>query len=468
MQNLILSIYPQKHLFDLCFFGYIALRKKMMYWGVEHERKVEHPCKALYDYTFKNRTDKTENNRLKPIKKWNERWWKKMNKGINYGKGYVNEILQLLHICGVIPYHSLQLLSDNHRMYQRAVKKMEKDGTIQVDKRGGEKNMRLRNHRWRRADYENYIPLEYMNYYETTAVNMVSNLSDGSKNRTTPSRTLKNASTQIMMYACGIEISPDKRDLRKEMLEDDDLAYYSSNEIKQLETYHDIVTKSKKEGVYSKKLINSRINGVMISPGGIYAVYNTGNTLMEWKRYGEVKMAAYIASIVRHKSTSDISISDPKEAIVIARNDSLFTKICLGHYKKNSKIILMNIDYAYDRLYAIPESREGIIHLKMMITNGWRGKILDSVLSKEEQLAKKEVSIECDGYDSQEGIYKLVFCIPDLQKLKSFTARASLANERSRYHIYCYSYQTKMIIDIAGLSVTILKMDIKEFYSKFF
>lgn len=374
----------------------------------------------------------------------------------------------MLHITGVIPYRSLRLLSDNHRMYQRAIKDMEKAGIVIVDKRGGEKNLRLHNHRWRRREYEDFIPPDYMRYYETTAVAMVSDLSGGTKNKTTPGRILKNSATQIMMYACGIEISPNKRDLRSEMLEDDDLAYYNSNEIKQIEAYHDQVTREKRDGEYSKKLINSRINGVLISPGGVYAVYNIGNALIEWKRFGEVKMAAYIAGLIRHRSISDVSINEPREAMVIAQNDSLYVKICQGTYNKNAKVILMNIDYAYDRLYAVPETREGIIMLKMMVVNGWRGKILDSILPKEEQLAKKEVSVECDGYDVRTGIYKLVFCIPNLQKLKSFTTRAELASEREKYYIYCYAHQAKLVTDIAGTNVKILTIDIHKFYNEYF
>lgn len=353
-------------------------------------------------------------------------------------------------------------------MYQRAIMDMEKAGTVIVDKRGGEKNVRLRNHRWRREEYEDFIPEEYMRHYEQTAVGVVSDLSGGAKNKTTPGRILKNSATQIMMYACGIEISPDKRDLRNEMLEDEDLVYYNSNEIKQIEAYRDQVTHEKKDGEYSKKLVNSRINGVLISPGGVYAIYNIGNTLIEWKRFGEVKMAVYIAGLIRHKSISDVSINGPKEAIVIARADSLYKKICLGSYHKNSKTILLNIDYAYDRLYAVPESRDGVTMLKMMVVNGWRMRILDSILPKEEQLAANDVSVECDGYDASTGVYKLVFCIPNLQKLKSFAARAEFASDRDHYYIYCFTYQMQLILDVGGEHVKILKTDIEMFYKDYF
>lgn len=391
-----------------------------------------------------------------------------MNNKINYGKGYKNEILQLLYLTTVIPYRSLRLLSPRPRMYQRAVKEMEEDKTVVVDKTGGEKNIRLREYRSRRVEYEAYIPAEYIEYYEATARGKLKDLSDSKNNRSAPEKVLRNSATQIMMYACGIEISPDKRDLRREMLEDYDIAYYNSNEIKQIENYHDTVTKEKKKGEYSKKLSNSRISGLLISPGGIYAVYNIGNTLIEWKRFGEVKMAAYIAGLIKHKSISEINANEPKEAIVIARNDTLFEKICSGNYGKKSRVILMNIDYAYDRLYAIPEDRNGVILLKMMTVNGWRSRILNAVIRKEEQIAKADVSVDCDGFDEEQEIYKLVFCIPNLNKLKSFTTRALFESDKKKYQIFCYSFQAQLILSLAGNSVTVYTVDIEKFYEEYF
>lgn len=391
-----------------------------------------------------------------------------MNNKINYGKGYKNEILQLLYLTTVIPYRSLRLLSARPRMYQRAVKEMEEDGTVVVDKQGGEKNIRLREYRSRRAVYEAYIPEEYIEYYEATARGKLKDLSDIKNNRSAPEKVLRNSATQIMMYSCGIEISPDKRDLRREMLEDYDIAYYNSNEIKQIENYHDTVTKENKKGEYSKKLSNSRISGLLISPGGIYAVYNIGNTLIEWKRFGEVKMAAYIAGLIKHKSMSEVDANEPKEAIVIARNDTLFEKICNGNYGKKARVILMNIDYAYDRLYAIPENRNGVLLLKIMTVNGWRGKILNAVIRKEEQMAKADVSVDCDGYDNENQIYKLVFCIPNLNKLKAFVTRAMFESNEKKYHVYCYSFQAQLILSIAGNSVSIFTVDIQKFYEEYF
>ena len=409
------------------------------------------------------RTKKGEKSRVRK-----RRTGRKMNNKRNYKKGYKNEIIQLLHIVAVIPYRSLRLLSDNCRMYQRAVREMAEDKTVIVDKRGGEKNIRLLDYSSRRVEYEKYVPKGYAEYYEKTASEKIKALSDNI-NKSASERVMKNSATQIMMYACGIEIGPDKRDLRCEMLEDSDLAFYSSNELKQIESYRDTVTYQNKQGEKTKKLSNSRISGLLTSPGGIYAVYNIGESLIEWKKFGEVKMSAYITQLISKKSLSEVKIDEPKNAVVIARDESLFVKICNESYRKNEKAIILNMEYAYDRLYIVPEDQNGILLVKMMITSGWRGKILNMILRKEEQMNAAEVSVDCDGYDTENNICKLVFLIPNLIKLKAFITRALLETDKTRtYQIYCYSFQAKMISELAGNYVKILSIDIVKFFDQYF
>ena len=52
-------------------------------------------------------------------------------------------------------------------MYQRAVKDLEKKGYVVIDKKGGERNIRLRNRQYRKEEYEPYLPEKYIEHYET-------------------------------------------------------------------------------------------------------------------------------------------------------------------------------------------------------------------------------------------------------------------------------------------------------------
>lgn len=393
----------------------------------------------------------------------------KMNDKINLKKGKKNELLRLIYMCGAIPYRSLRTLAKDPRLYQRAVKDMENEGIVVVDKKGGEKNIRLLNRAERKKEYEKYLTPEYVSYYERLAYENVHRLNYDNKSAL-PASAMRGSATQIMMYKAGADISPYKRDLNSEMIQDEDIVYYTSVEIKRAGDYGDKVEKVKKRnGETARKVINSRITGLLVSPGGEYAVYNTGNALIEWKRYGEVKMAIYLVQLIQKKSESVTSVNVPKEAIVIAQTPGLYAKICNGEAKDSRQRTLLNIDFAYDRMYAVPEDVNGVLLLKMMQERGWRHRIYSAVLSERERENAKYTTIQCDGYDKEKDIYKQVFCVPDLVSLKQFTRRAKLERDKKRFVIYCFTCQLPYVSQIADRdNFTILTIGIDLFYGKYF
>lgn len=411
--------------------------------------------------------DKVAKTETKEIKRNKQE--KGMNDKINYKKGKKSELIRLIYICGIIPYRSLRTLAKDPRLYQRAVKDMEKEGIVVVDKKGGEKNIRLLNREERRNEYEKYMTPEYVSYYENYAYENVHRLIYGS-NSPRPASAMRGSATQIMMYKAGADISPYKRNLNIEMLQDDDVVYYTSMEIKRVGNYRDSTETVKKRDESSyKKLNNTRLTGLLVSPGGQYAVYNTGNALIEWKRYGEVKMAIYLVQLIKNKSEAETSINIPKEAVIIAQAPSLYAKICNGEAKENKQRTLLNIDFAYDRMYAVPEDQNGILMLKMMEERGWRRRIFNSVLSDRERADAKFSNIQCDGYDKEKDIYKQVFCVPDLVSLKQFVRRAKLERDKKRFVIYCFTCQLPYVSQIADKdNFTILTIGIELFYEKYY
>ena len=391
-----------------------------------------------------------------------------MNNKANYKKGYKNEILQLTYICGMIPYRSLRLLADAPRLYQRAVKEMEQEGILIVDKKGGEKNLRLQDRRNNKIKYEPYIPKEYIEYYENVSREVLKRL--GEENYMASKREMRNSSTKIMMYASGVEITPDKRDLQTEMIKESDVCYYNSPEIKTIIGYeNEIEIVTERNGEKSRKINNTRINGLLVSPGGNYAVYNIGKEMIEWKRKGEIKIAATITNLIRKRHEKEYSITMQKEAVVIAQTPNQYIRIINNtNEKRIGKVNLINIDFTYDKMYAVPEDRHGVMLLKMMTQKGWRKKILDSIISEELQKASSRSNIDCDGYDEENDIYYLVFCIPDIAKLKNYIKRAQIEEDKSRFRIYCYTHQLPIIAAIAGDSVQVSKVDIEKYYKKYF
>lgn len=221
--------------------------------------------------------------------------------------------------------------------------------------------------------------------------------------------------------------------------------YYDSVQIKNLGSYN--ATAQNISGM--QKITNSRINGVNVTKGGVYAMYSTGKSTPEWKRNGEVKMAACIKAFVS-KNMPHVNASDyEKEAVILSKKDSTFVRVIESEYKTNSqRRTLMNIDYAYEHMYSIPCSYDGVRVFKMMQLPNWQARIKEQMLSFEEIKESSFVSVSCDGYDKREGIYKLIYCIPDMTKLKSFSKRAAIDEDREKYFIYCYESQLSLIKSI--------------------
>jgi len=384
-----------------------------------------------------------------------------MNKK-NYKKGYKGVILQLLFLCGIIPYTGLRLLDGETRMYQRAVKKLEEEGILKIEKSRGNKYIRLENRMLAQEIIKKNVDEEYIRYYQETVIKNISRMQD--KKILNTERIINSTNTQIMMYACDIDSGPYKRDIATDEIENTDLMYSPSMELKRIRGYADNVKKQKNDTI----LNNSRISGVLISPGGIYSVYNIGKHLIEWKRYGEVRMQSYLEKTIirkekyiREEGRRENLI---KGAIIISSNIKTYEDICTIDYtkQKNKKQIMMNIDYAYQKMYCVPQNDIGKQLLKIMTISNWETKLKEIILRPEEIEKEKTVQIACDGYDEKNNIYKLVHVIPDMVKLRAFVTRANLEEDRNKFAIYCYTWQSEMIVHLVNKNAKIYQIPIEE------
>lgn len=396
-----------------------------------------------------------------------------MNNKPNYKKGYKGEILYLLYENGIIPYTALRLLEGETRLYQRAVKDMEKNEIVKIEKNNGHKYVRLNIESLLGKEVRKSVPEEYVEYYKKTSSDAVSRMTE--KSNTSNERTERNTSTQIMMYSVNIQTGMKAKNLAKEKIEKDDCYYYHSIGLKKLDDYKDKVEKKRMKGkdgeTETKKISNSRANGMLISPGGMYVVYNIGQSLVEWKRFGEVKMIYYLKNLVKKRQSPDMERAEIEEAIVIASKKENYVDICTREYKLKEickKVILMNIDYAYKSMYAVPQDADGKLMLKIMIKEGWKERIYNSILNTEERREREFVQITCDGYDKSADVYKYVFCVPDLVRLKAYAIRAKMENEKERFTLYCYTWQREIVAEIIGQSANIYTIDIRQLYSELF
>ena len=101
-------------------------------------------------------------------------------------------------------------------------------------------------------------------------------------------RLHQKAETYLTLSHAGIPFFPDEKPLL--FSESGEAAtfpvrslplFYSSREIKTL-------------GAATTKIKNSRCIGILMAPHCVYAVYNTGNTLLKWEYKTEVRLNAFL------------------------------------------------------------------------------------------------------------------------------------------------------------------------------
>ena len=116
----------------------------------------------------------------------------------------------------------------------------------------------------------------------------------------------------------------------------------------------------------------------------------------------------------------------------------------------------------------MPENRNGIKMLQIMVQENWKEQIYNSLLTDHERESAQQSGITCDGYREKEKEYIYVFCIPDLVRLKMFIARANLENDKKRFKIYCFTHQTSIIHGIIDRNiVTIMQIDMDAYIAKY-
>ena len=206
----------------------------------------------------------------------------------------------------------------------------------------------------------------------------------------------------------------------------------------------------------------------MLSPGGVYGVYNVDDSLIEWRKYGELKMAHYIADILNNNYEPYIesNVSKVDFAVIMASDNRIYQEIIKGEYKNKDTYIKMNIDFTYPQMYAVPLDKNGQKMMSIMVMEKWREKLNESVLSEEEMIEAATCGIICDAKETTaEGkeIYKLLFCIPDLTRLKHFLVQTQLRPDKSKYQIYCFDYQLEMLAGLVGEYAEVYSMPIDEY-----
>lgn len=396
-----------------------------------------------------------------------------MNTKKNYSKGARHEIIQMLFLNGVVTYSSLCVLPCNRRMLGRAVKKMEKEGVVEI--LSSPKRVILKDNIRKETGEERReylaaltdIQCRYYAEYITPRTKYLKKSLNSWKSTEVRRKTVKmfrDSEINALMYASGAMIIPGTKPMDFGLVEDEYSVYYTSREIKILAT-------NEAEIDESMKTYAGRSHGVLISPGGIYMAYHTGNAVLRWDAFSETgsvirahKVLDKMVSPIAHKSFPD-KISS---AIVVADNPIMLSRmVTYDPMRGRWKNAIATIQTVYDSLFGIVNDVYGRKMLTLMQTEGWKSILKKAVLSHEEIEEAKFCSTPCDGYDREKNIYTMLFCIPDLIKFRMFCMRASLENNPSAYRIICFSHQMPTVANtISESSCKVLSIPFEKFMQR--
>lgn len=358
-----------------------------------------------------------------------------------YEQGYRNTLIKIMLTSGGIAYSGLKFLPGNKRMYLRKLKILEREGVVEILRRNKKEIARLVNFEENYEKYIDHMPTGYYGYYLQNGKPTHKNLGSKEKNCTRSDRGIKHCEILEMMYGTDIikTMPEDKTDLSSnDSVKSDSVCYYTINEMRECQLFDFHIDSGK-----DKRTIGSRAFGMLVSPGGIYAIYNTGKAAMLWQKSSEGQMAYYMAQIITKKCEKPRVSGAVKQCIIIGYDMSVFENIV-----NNGMAIYLNTDSGYDNMYAIPYTEDGLKMLRRMTQNEWEESLNEEILSNYDR--SRNGTIVYDGI--KENDVALNFCNGNISRLKKFITGVQWVcntQENRRYKIFCYSYQQEFIHNIA-------------------
>lgn len=375
---------------------------------------------------------------------------------IEYGT-FKHKLLSTMVMAGEYPYKSLDLMVESPIRKREVINLLKDKGYIDIKTVYGIKRIRFKMFEKKKAEYcydlfegaDTYKPNEKVRVSERKL-----------------ERIDRIAEVLIMMMEAGINVTDDEKPLieKMEIIEETDerLPYFMTS----LEARAAVEIKEDKGK-------GSRFHGTLVSCGGLYNIYNMGDSMMEWVRPSEytavdfnmqyqTKVLPWGALYKEWYGKSAIILSRSMEYLV----DFVKGNVTPRHGHGTSKN-LVNINNYYDHTFYLPLSYQGQIMLNMMCMKNWHYYLV-GLFYKKEHLASKEVkmSIACDAV--KDGYYSLVFMDGDIGRLKRFVSQEIKPENHGQFRILCYDFQEEVVKKLAPKGMDVVAYNFEKITNGFY
>ena len=234
------------------------------------------------------------------------------------------------------------------------------------------------------------------------------------------------AQVYTTMILAGFSIFADEKTLLFQYRQDagNRIAYYNSSETKDL-------------GIEGIKVRSSRATGVLLGPGRILLVYNTGQTLMKWESQTELRLYALIESkLCRENSVYE---DDDLGGLMLGNSMDMAYELLTnsGRNKRNS----FQLRDTFPRFYYCPSTTQGIQQLRCTLRPDVMADLRALLLSDLLPPAPDAI-MEQDAVDAQ-GRPVLLALDFDMARIKRYHDACEMFQIQG--HLCCYDFQAAVL-----------------------
>ena len=221
-------------------------------------------------------------------------------------------------------------------------------------------------------------------------------------------------------------------------------AYYSSRELKEL-------------GPIAVKVRGSRAAGLLLADNGIFAVYNTGPSLMKWEYQAEMRLKALLQMELCNRRLAELYRNAPIEGLVFgASMECLPGLMCNTPELRHNYFVL---DGNFDAFHFLTNDHCGEVMLRLLCDQELRGH-LDSILCENLLPRRTGFPVEHDALDD-DGDPVLFAYTCDMPRIRRFDTALELYGRPGT--LICFDYQETALRQICGTQVSFQCIDFEKF-----
>lgn len=221
-------------------------------------------------------------------------------------------------------------------------------------------------------------------------------------------------------------------------------AYYSSRELKEL-------------GPLAVKVRGSRASGLLLTEGAIFAVYNTGPSLMKWEYQAEMRLKALLQMELCNRRLSGQYRNAAICGLVFGNSMERLCGLMSSTPEQHHNYFIL--DGNYDAFYFLTSDHRGEILLRLLCDPRLRA-ALDTILCENLLPKRTGFPVEHDALE-ESGAPVLFAYTCDMPRIRHFDTALELHGLSGT--LICFDHQESALRQVCGTRVQFQCIDFEKF-----